>query len=77
MDVVVALPVPILVLGMGEHHSDYRYLRTAWSGSEVTMRASTTAVSREDLVESGDGRVVGYHNRHSDGQSPAVRKAFM
>jgi hypothetical protein len=77
VDVVVALSVPILVLGMSEHHSDYWYLRTAWSGSEVTIRAGTTTISRKDLVESGDGRVVGHHNRYSDGQSPALRKAFM
>jgi hypothetical protein len=37
MDVVVTLPVPILMLGMGERHPDYRYLRTARSGSEITM----------------------------------------
>jgi hypothetical protein len=77
MDVVVALSIPIFVLGMGQHYSDYRYLRTAWSGGEITLRVGTTAISREDVVESGNGGVVGYHNRHPDGQSPALRKAFM
>jgi hypothetical protein len=77
MDVVVALPVPVLGLGMREYHSDHRYLRTVRAGRQITVRSDACRVSRNDLMESGDGRIIGHHNRDSYGDPPAAREALV
>jgi hypothetical protein len=77
MDVVVALLVPVLVLGMREYHADHWYQRTAWASRQVTLRTDTCPIARDDLMESGDGRIVGHHNRDSYGDPAAVCEAFV
>lgn len=77
MDVIVALPVAVLVLGMRQDHPNDWYLTTPRSCGEVTVRAVASPVTGDDLVESGDGRVVGRHDGDPDGQPPAMHELFM
>ena len=77
MDVIVALLVPVLVLGMREHHPDHRHLRAARAGRKVPARAGTPAVSGDDFMESCDGRIMWRHNRDTHGQPAAVRESIM
>jgi hypothetical protein len=77
MDVAVALPVAVLVLGMRQDHSDHGYLTTARGCGKVAVRADAIPVAGDDLVESGDGWVVGHDDGDSDGQPPAVCEPFM